>query len=113
MVSKVRTMLMTARHALQEMGLLQFRKYFCRYTEVQQKAVEGLLQLLELDRRASHGVVNNKMLLKSLLRMMSELRIYKDIFEPQFLEATEHFYRAESVAKLGYCHNPFRATACS
>jgi hypothetical protein len=44
---------------------------------------------------------------------MSELRIYKDIFEPQFLEATEHFYRAESVAKLGYCHNPFRATACS
>ena len=87
-----------SRTVIWEMGLMQFRKYFCRFTELQQNTMEGLLRLLELDRRSE---MVNRMLLKSLLRMMSELRVYGDIFEPQFLEATEHFYRSESVTELG------------
>ena len=34
-------------------------------------------------------------LLKSLLRMLADLQIYKEAFEKQFLQATEKLYAAE------------------
>ena len=86
-----------SRAVIWEMGLQQFRKYLCRYIEVQQKGVEGLLRLLEKDRM---GEQVDRMRLKSLLRMLCDLRIYDDVFEAQFLEATEHFYRAEGAEQL-------------
>ena len=79
------------------MGLQQFRKYLCRYGEVQQKGVEGLLRLLEKDRM---GEQVDRMCLKSLLRMLCDLRIYGDVFEAQFLDATEHFYKTEGSERL-------------
>ena len=59
--------------------------------------MQGLLRLLEKDRM---GEQVDRMRLKSLLRMLCDLRIYRDVFEAQFLEVTEHFYRAESTARL-------------
>ena len=59
-----------SRTVIWEMGLQQFRKYLCRYGEVQQKGVEGLLRLLEKDRM---GEQVDRMRLKSLLRMLCDL----------------------------------------
>ena len=86
-----------SRVVIWEMGLQQFRKFLCQYGEVQQKGVEGLLRLLEKDRL---GEQVERMRLKSLLRMLCDLRIYVDVFEAQFLEATEQFYRAEGNERL-------------
>ena len=42
-----------------------------------------------------HGDMVDRTLLKSLLRMLSDLQIYKDAFEKKFLQATEKLYAAE------------------
>jgi cullin-4 len=82
---------------LWDMGLNQFRIYFCKYSEVRQKTVEGVLLLLERERL---GQAVDRMLLKGLVRMLSDLRIYRDEFEPHFLEATDKFYTAEAVIQM-------------
>ena len=48
--------------------------------------------LIEQER---HGDMVDRSLLKSLLRMLSDLQIYKDAFEKKFLLATEKLYAAE------------------
>ncbi|KAL7070006.1 hypothetical protein ACQ4LE_010780 [Meloidogyne hapla] len=61
------------------------------------RAVNGILQLIERDRR---GIQVDKHLLKSLLRMFMNLQIYDRAFEREFLKATEHFYREESGLQM-------------
>ena len=88
-----------SRVAIWEMGLLQYRKHMDSHVDgVRQKAVDGLLRVLEMDRRKAAGVDHVR--LKNVLSLMSELRIYKDVFEGQFLTATEHFYRQEGEQQL-------------
>merc|ERR1711981_74050 len=53
---------------------------------------DGMLMLIEQER---HGDMVDRSLLKSLLRMLSDLQIYKDAFEKKFLLATEKLYAAE------------------
>ena len=48
--------------------------------------------LIEQER---HGDVVDRSLLKSLLRMLTDLQIYKEAFEKKFLVATEKLYAAE------------------
>ena len=52
---------------------------------VQTRTVDGILMLIEQER---HGDMVDRSLLKSLLRMLSDLQIYKDAFEKKFLLAT-------------------------
>ena len=59
---------------------------------VQTRTVDGILMLIEQER---HGDMVDRSLLKSLLRMLSDLQIYKDAFEKKFLLATEKLYAAE------------------
>ncbi|XP_043477502.1 cullin-4A isoform X2 [Leptopilina heterotoma] len=75
-----------------EMGLYLFRLNIVLNNLVQTRTVEGLLMLIEKERQ---GDTVDRTLLKSLLRMLSDLQIYQDAFETKFLQATERLYAAE------------------
>jgi cullin-4 len=74
------------------MGLDLFRHHIVLNTLVQTRTVEGLLMLIEKERQ---GDAVDRTLLKSLLRMLSDLQIYQEAFESKFLVATERLYAAE------------------
>lgn len=74
------------------MGLELFRRCIIINPLVQTRIVEGLLMLIEKERQ---GDSVDRTLLKSLLRMLSDLQIYPDAFEQKFLTATERLYAAE------------------
>lgn len=78
--------------SLWDMGLELFRKYILLNTLVQTRVVEGLLMLIEKERQ---GDKVDRTLLKSLLRMLTDLQIYQKAFEQKFLQATERLYAAE------------------
>ncbi|XP_033637591.1 cullin-4A-like [Asterias rubens] len=78
--------------SLWDMGLDLFRSHIISNKTVQMRTVEGLLQLIESERG---GDVVDHSLLKSLLRMLSDLQIYEEAFEKKFLDATERLYAAE------------------
>jgi len=75
-----------------EMGLDTFRKCILTNKVMQTRTVDGMLMLIEQER---HGDMVDRALLKSLLRMLADLQIYKEAFEKQFLQATEKLYAAE------------------
>jgi len=75
-----------------ELGLDTFRRCILTNQLVQTRTVDGILMLIEQER---HGDMVDRSLLKSLLRMLSDLQIYKDAFEKKFLLATEKLYAAE------------------
>ena len=64
---------------------------------MQTRTVDGVLMLIEQER---HGDVVDRSLLKSLLRMLTDLQIYKEAFEKKFLIATEKLYAAEGQVSL-------------
>lgn len=47
-----------------------------------------------------HGESVDRTLLKSLLRMFSDLQIYHDAFEEKFLNSTRTLYQAEGQQKM-------------
>lgn len=79
-------------HSLWDMGLDLFRHHIAMNTLVQTRTVDGLLLLIERERGGDSVDIS---LLKSLLRMLSDLQIYQDAFEHKFLQATERLYAAE------------------
>lgn len=78
--------------SLWEMGLQLFRRHLDRQEGVKRKLVSGLLELIERERR---GETINRSLMRSLLRMFVQLKIYAETFEGEFLVATGNFYREE------------------
>jgi cullin 4 len=60
------------------MGLELFRDHIATNAVVQTRIVEGILMLIEKER---NGDAVDRTLLKSLLRMLSDLQIYCDAFE--------------------------------
>lgn len=60
------------------MGLDLFRQHIVMNILVQTRIVDGLLMLIEKERQ---GDTVDRTLLKSLLRMLSDLQIYRDAFE--------------------------------
>ena len=68
------------------------RKSILTHQLVQTRTVDGMLMLIEQER---YGDMVDRSLLKSLLRMLADLQIYKDAFEKKFLSATEKLYAAE------------------
>ncbi|XP_045538254.1 cullin-4A [Papilio machaon] len=79
-------------HSIWDMGLDLFRHHIAMNTLVQTRTVDGLLLLIERERGGDAVDIS---LLKSLLRMLSDLQIYQDAFEHKFLQATERLYAAE------------------
>ncbi|ELT94808.1 hypothetical protein CAPTEDRAFT_227595 [Capitella teleta] len=78
--------------SLWDMGLELFRLHIISNTVVQGRTVDGILVLIERER---NGEAIDKQLLKSLLRMLSDLQIYEEAFEHRFLEATDQLYAGE------------------
>lgn len=81
-------------NSIWDMGLNLFRHHIMLNTNVQNRAVDGLLLLIEKERQ---GDMVDKTLLKSLLRMLSDLKIYQDAFEGKFLQSTERLYATEGL----------------
>lgn len=75
-----------------DMGLELFRIHIISDPRVQSRTVDGLLMLIEAERKSD---AIDRSLLKSLLRMLSDLQIYQQIFEDRFLRATNDFYASE------------------
>lgn len=73
------------------MGLDLFRHHIVLNTLVQTRTVEGLLMLIEKERQ---GDTVDRTLLKSLLRMLSDLQIYQDAFETKY---ANQFYTLKSL----------------
>lgn len=84
-------------HSIWDMGLDLFRSHIAMNNTVQKRTVEGLLFLIEKER---NGDAVDRTLLKSLLRMLSDLQIYQDAFEDKFLTATKNLYQAEGQKKM-------------
>nr|CAG4649961.1 EOG090X01NX [Sida crystallina] len=78
--------------SLWDMGLDTFKIYIISHSLVQSRTVEGLLHLIDKERQ---GDTVDRSLLKSLLRMLSDLGIYQEAFETKFLASTERVYSAE------------------
>ncbi|RLU23086.1 hypothetical protein DMN91_005364 [Ooceraea biroi] len=64
-----------------DMGLHLFRLHIVLNNLVQTRTVEGLLMLIEKERQ---GDTVDRTLLKSLLRMLSDLQIYQEAFETKW-----------------------------
>lgn len=79
-------------HSIWDMGLELFRDHIAMNSAVQGRTVEGILMLIEKER---YGDAVDRILLKNLLKMLSDLQIYKEAFELKFLLATKHLYQAE------------------
>ncbi|XP_058053997.1 cullin-4A [Anopheles bellator] len=84
-------------HSIWDMGLELFRDHIAQNGLVQTRTVDGILILIEKER---HGEAVDRTLLKSLLRMLSDLQIYREAFEQKFLVATKHLYQSEGQAKM-------------
>lgn len=78
--------------SLWDMGLDLFRVHIISNHIVESRTVDGILLLIERER---NGEAVDRQLLKSLLRMLSDLQIYQEVFEHKFLEATDRLYAAE------------------
>ena len=64
--------------SLWDMGLDTFKVHIISHPLVQSRTVDGLLLLIDKERQ---GDTVDRSLLKSLLRMLSDLGIYKEAFE--------------------------------
>lgn len=80
-----------------DVGLELFRTHIASNPNVQSRTVDGLLELIERERG---GDAVDRSLLKSLIRMLSDLQMYGEVFEGRFLEATERLYGEEGQRLL-------------
>ncbi|XP_022660003.1 cullin-4B-like [Varroa jacobsoni] len=80
--------------SLWDMGLDVFRRhYMLTHENVRQRTVDGILMLIEHERKGEAKV--DRSLVKSLLRMLSDLHLYEAHFEGRFIQETELLYSAE------------------
>ena len=75
-----------------DMSLDLFRSQVVSHPRIQSRTIEGILLLIERERKMESV---DRSLLKSLLRMLSDLQIYQQVFEGKFLKSTEEFYAGE------------------
>ncbi|ORX90832.1 Cullin-domain-containing protein, partial [Basidiobolus meristosporus CBS 931.73] len=83
-----------------DMGLSIFNKFLMTSTEIRKKALSGILNAIEKERFLSTWINSMPQVLKSLLRMYSDLGIYLNGFERPFLEATTLIYRGAASERI-------------
>lgn len=83
--------------SLWDSGLDAFRSCVISNKDIKYRTVKGILSLIEFER---NGITVDRQLIKSLLRMFMSLQIYDNVFEPEFLKATQRMYEQESKVKL-------------
>lgn len=75
-----------------DMGVEIFREQVVYNKSVKLKITESILDLISRER---NGEKIDRMLLKNILRMLSDLAIYHDLFETKFLKESQTFYHLE------------------
>ncbi|CAI8003654.1 Cullin-4A [Geodia barretti] len=80
-----------------DMGLDLFGCHIISPARVQNRVVKGILSLITKER---HGETVDRVLLKNLLTMLVDLRMYSEAFETDFLLETETVYRTESLRMM-------------
>lgn len=80
-----------------DMGLMFFRRYFLKHVQVKEGTTKGLLVLIQRQRL---GELVPREIIKTLLRMLISLGLYKDGFETRFMEASGTFYRVEAARNI-------------
>ena len=77
-----------------DMGLASFSlNMFQKSTPIGQKLIDGLLSMIERERR---GELIDRSLIQSLLRMLHDTQLYTEMFEETFLNRTDLWYLDES-----------------
>lgn len=71
-----------------------FRQHILFNRDLQQSLLQALLAAIEHDRNDNQLV--DHQIVRSLLRMYTDLQCYEEFFEPKFLAASELYYRHES-----------------
>ncbi len=79
------------------MGIDIFRLHLCANGDLIKKILSGVLYLIDLER---NGESISHSLIKKMLRMLSNLGIYDQMFVPPFLDATVLFCSMESSKKI-------------
>ena len=75
------------------MGLEIFREQIVFNKNAQSRITDSLLNLIDKERR---GEKIDRILMKNLLRMLSDLLLYNELFENKFLRETQQQYMIES-----------------
>ncbi|CAG0921051.1 unnamed protein product [Notodromas monacha] len=75
-----------------DLGLDLFREHIVKHSRVESRTSDGILSKIERERK---GESIDRNLLRSLLRMLSDLQIYQESFEKKFLVATGDLYSEE------------------
>ncbi|CAF1416735.1 unnamed protein product [Adineta ricciae] len=69
-----------------------FRRHIMQNMKISNRCINGLLKLIEQERRSE---TVDRSLIKSLIRMLIDLHLYRKDFEPVFLRTTEQLYHNE------------------
>ena len=83
-----------------DMGLELFRSHIINNTIIQTKTTDGLLALIQKERE---GQSIDRQLIKSLLRMLSDLQVYTTVFESHFMKASHQLYSNEGQQMVQSC----------
>ncbi|CAD5118119.1 DgyrCDS6858 [Dimorphilus gyrociliatus] len=83
--------------SLWDMGLDLFRKHVLNNSRIRKRAIDGILEMIQLER---NGDAIDRGLVKNLLRMLSDLQMYTEIFETKFMDTTQRMYTAEGQQRL-------------
>ncbi len=80
--------------SLWDMGLYLLRKHLDSVSAVQERIFSGLLCMIERERK---GETTDRGTLRSLVRLLQSVGLYKSPFEERLIEETENFYGAEGI----------------
>ncbi|GFS78588.1 cullin-4B [Nephila pilipes] len=78
---------------LKNLSINSFRCFVMGNTNIFKSTVDRLLDIIEKER---NGELTNRTLTKSILRMLTELKVYRGGFQNKFLQVTENYYEFES-----------------
>ena len=77
--------------------MVSYRSHQIFLQDIQRRTAAGLLLLVERERS---GETIDRSLLKSLVKMLSALGIYNEVFEKPFLDASRAFYAREGALRI-------------
>ncbi|EXJ55796.1 hypothetical protein A1O7_08726 [Cladophialophora yegresii CBS 114405] len=79
--------------SISQMGLTKFRSTLFQEPFIKQKVLQGVMTLMDYDRKGNLGE-NDRGLLRQSVDSFHELSTYTNDFEPIFLVATEQYFRS-------------------
>jgi len=82
-----------------DLGLYLWRLHLDGNVEVEEKLIDGMLELIDSERSCGKGG-EELVLIKSLVRMVSAVGLYGDLFEMKLIQCTKLYFSEESKDKV-------------